>query len=118
MIMLDSMKNKTVFIINVKKILVILRQFNKVAEHKINIQILIALLFIVLKCNSEYFTQSNNTGKKILGLYLNGNKGTHIKIFCNSFGTQDILKNIAVLVDWCYITNHSETRWLKICTYL
>lgn len=65
MIMLDSMKNKTLFfIINVKKILVILRQFNKVAEHKINIQILIALLFIVLKCNSEYFTQSNNTGKK------------------------------------------------------
>ena len=65
MIMLDFIKNKTLFfIINVKKILVILRQFNKVAEHKINIQILIALLFIVLKCNSEYFTQSNTTGKK------------------------------------------------------
>ena len=53
MIMLDSMKNKTLcFIINVKKILVILRQFNKVAEHKINIHILIALLFIILKCSS------------------------------------------------------------------
>ena len=65
MIILDSMKNKTPFFtINVKKILVILRQFSKVAEHKINIQILIALLFIVLKYNSEYSTQSNTTGKK------------------------------------------------------
>ena len=65
MIILDSMKNKTLFfIINVKKILVILRQFSKVAKHKINIQILIALLFIVLKYNSEYSTQSNTTGKK------------------------------------------------------
>ena len=65
MIILDSMKNKTPFFtINVKKVLVILRQFSKVAEHKINIQILIALLFIVLKYNSEYSTQSNTTGKK------------------------------------------------------
>ena len=65
MIILDSMKNKTPFFtINVKKVLVILRQFSKVAERKINIQILIALLFIVLKYNSEYSTQSNTTGKK------------------------------------------------------